>query len=299
MRVGAYQNQLDLGIKLAKESDLLVRRFSNKDYSRIEDIGDLLLQRDISVEKKKNILARKLHSEIAKAFSINKKKFNRQTFESIKKRLHSIRKIVIKLRSINYYLETLFLDELKLSKIKIRDGSFKLKRQDTLAGDELQALEYTAYKLIAEAAMLDKRLLSEYANKEKKVVVKEKFGIKDLGSILKKESWLLEHLEAKLPPPKAANISLIKEPVFTHWVARVFALLSRFEHLYAKESIIFRKLKQNKVIRMKINRKIMQLIKESSKLLRIIEEKEVSMKKFKIDSSIKKELHNLTTTITL
>ncbi|MAG91832.1 hypothetical protein CMO83_04095 [Candidatus Woesearchaeota archaeon] len=299
MRVVISKNHLRLNNKLAAESNLLARRFNNNKYSKIQSIDKLLTKRDISVEKKKNILLDHLHYLIAKSFSINKKKFNKKTFESLKGRLYNIRRIIDKLRSINYYLETTFLQELKLSNLKIIDRTKKPKQQSDLARDEVEALEFTAYKLIGEAVVLDKKVIKEYSRKEKKVSAKEKIELKDFDSILRKESSLLEHLEAKLPPPKALSKNLIKEPVFTHWVARIFALLSYLEHTYSKEKELFKKLKGNKAAKIKINKKIMHIIAEKSKLLRIMEEKVISMKKFRLDNKFKKEFHNLTTTITL
>lgn len=292
------KKHLSLNEKLAGESNRLARRFDAKDYSRIENIDSLLLKKDISVEKKKCILVKKLHESIVKAFSINKEKFDRKTFELLKKRLYSTRRIIIKLRSINYHLETIFLEDLKLSKISAgaKPGS---GRQDALARNELEALEYAAYKLIEKAVMLDKRLLSQYAKKERKMVVEEKSEFRDLGLIFRKESEVLEHLEAKLPPPNAASAGLIKEPNFTHWVARVFSLLSYMDHLYAGESIIFSMLKKNKLVKMKISRKIVHLVKEKSRLIRIMEQKLTPTREFKLNNNIRGELHKLTVTINL
>lgn len=299
MRVVVSQKHLILNKRLAKESNKLSRSFDGKAYSKIDDFDGMLLKRDISVEKKKGILIKKLHDSVIKAFSIDKKKFGKKALESFKKRLHNIRKIVIKLRSINYYLETAFLEELEASKIKIGSEGPKSNQQSNLAKDELEILEYTAYKLIGEVVVLDKRLLGEYMRKEERMLGKEKTEAKDIRLILGKESGLLEHLEAKLPPPKAVSMSLIKEPTFTHWAARVFAILSYFEHMYHKEKSIFSKLKKNKAVKAKIGRKIAHLIKEKSKLLEIMEEKAISMEKFRFDSGLKKELHNFTTTISL
>ncbi len=299
MRVVINQKHLSLNEKLTKQLNSQVRSFNNKNYAKIENIDKLLLKRDISVEKKKNILIKKLHEAIVISFSIDKKKFNKKTFVLLKKRLRNIRNIIIKLRNINYYLETTFLEDLKFSKIKINNESSRLRQHETLARDELEALEYTAYKLIGEVVMLDKKLMNEYTSREEKILEKERLEVKDLGLILRKGSGLLEHLEAKLPPPKSATIALTKEPIFTHWVARIFALLSYLEHIYFKETIIFSKLKKNKTIRTKINKKISHLTKESSKLLKIMDEKVISMKKFRMDKGLKKELRNLATTISL
>ena len=298
MRVVISQGHISLSRQLARESNKLAGNFNNEDYSRIENIDNLLLKRDISVEKKKNLLINKLHESIAKAFSINKRNFSKKNFDSLRKKLHNIRRIVLKLRSINYYLETAFLSGLKLAKIRIKDKNSNLMRQENLAADELEALEFTAYRLMGEVVVLDKRLLKGYAHREKKVLKEERTDAKDLGLLLKKESELLEHLEAKLPPPKAATIKLVKEPAFTHWVARVFALLSYLEHLCRKEAAIFSKLKRNKSAKNMINKKILHLLEEKSKLLRIMEEKTISMKRLRT-GSLKRELRNFTTTINL
>jgi len=298
MRVVVSSQHQGLNKKLAKEINRLAKNFNIKNYSRIENIDKLLLKRDISVEKKKSILLRHLHDSIATAFSIDKRKFNKSALGSLKKRLHSIRKVIGKLRSINYYLETAFLQDLKLSEIKSSKDRINIRQQD-LARDELEALEYTAYRLIGEAAMLDKKLLQEYSKKEAGVVKDEKSTIKDIGWILKKESALLEHLEAKLPPPRAAGMALLKEPVFTHWVARLLALLSYLEHFHNKEKEIFSRLKKSKSAKAAISRKIIQIIREKSELLRIMAEKETSMKKSNTGIKFKKEIHNLTAAINL
>ena len=299
MRVVISQKHISLNERLAKESNKLTGSFNNRHYSKFKDVDAILLKRDVSVEKKKNILMMELHDFIVRSFSIDKKKFSKKGFGSFKKRLHSIRKIIIKLRSINYYLETTFLHELRIPKTRIANESSKLKLQNSLSRNELEALEYAAYKLIKEVVMLDKGLLRGYAHREREALGKEKIEIKDISSILRKESELLEHLEAKLPPPKAATIALMKEPVFTHWIARIFALLTYLEHTYAKEVVIFSKIKKNKSARAGINRKISYLMREKSKLLKIMEEKAMSMKGFRVGSKLRKEFHNLTTTVSL
>lgn len=288
MRVVINQEHISLNDKLVKECNKRVKSFNAKDYSRIEKIENILAKQDISVENKKRILMKKLHTAIVTTFSINKKGFSKKAFEFMKRRLACIRSIVVKLRSMNYYLETIFLEDLKLSKLKLRSGRQDPKQRKDLARDELEALEYAAYRLIGEAVMLDKRVLKEYAKKEERIISKEKIEANDLGLILGKESMLLEHLEAKLPPPKAAEIKLLKEPIFTHWTARVLALLSFLEHAYSKETMSIGKLKKNKELGLKIGKKITHLIKEKSKLLEIMEEKQYAM-----------EFHNLAATMAL
>ena len=299
MRVVISQGHLSLNERLAEEANRLAKNFKNKEYSKIEDMDAMLLKRDISVEEKKRILLKKLHILIIETFSVDKKKLGKKTFECMKNRLHIIRKIITKLRSINYYLETAFLKELSLSKIKAGDKSPSLRQHETLSKGELEALEYTSYKLIGKVVALDRKLLRGYSGRGASIIKKEKIEAKNLGSILSKQSDLLEHLEAKLPPPTAATIALAKEPVFTHWVARIFALLAYVEHLYKKESIIFSELKRSKAKRDKITRKISHLAAEKSKLIRIMEEKLASMKTYAIGNELKRELHNFATTANL
>lgn len=299
MRVEISSKHLSISRRLAGEMNLLSKKFNYKDYSKIEDIDNVLLNRDISVEAKKRLLIGKLHSLVAKTFAIDKGKITKKRFSPLASRLLSIRKIVIKMRSLNQYLETMFLADLNFLKIKIPLQNRKLNSGKSMIKDELEVLEYTAYKLIEEAVMLDKRLLAKYKHREKRILAEEKVEVKDLGVILCKESEALEHLEAKIPPPKHLPLALMKDPLFTQWVARVLALLSYIEHLYGKEAKIFSVLKKNRSAKVMIGRKIIQLAKERSKLLDIMEEKMLSMGKLKLDGEIKKELRNLTTTITL
>ncbi|MEK6892263.1 MAG: hypothetical protein AABX25_03700 [Nanoarchaeota archaeon] len=299
MRVVIEKNHLKLHNSLVKEINLLSGNFSSRNYSKINNVDSLLVKKDISIEKKKNILMNELHKIITAAFSINRKKFQNKDLKSLGKRLDSARKIISKLRDINYYLETIFLQELKLSRVKIKDRSSISKKQDGLAKDELQKLEHMAYKLIEEAVIVDKKLLSEYSKKEEIIAEKEKSELKNLETVLRKETILLEHLEAKIPPSKMAGMYLIQDPIFSHWVARVFALLLYLEHMYSSEKLIFSQLKKNKAVKSGISRKIFQIIKEKAKLLKIMDEKAVSMKRFNTSADFKKELHNLTSAIRL
>ncbi len=297
MRVEISKHHLSLSTRLARELNRQASAFNSKSYSKIEDIESALLRRDVSVEQKKRLLMAKLHDAIVKAFAVNKKNFSKKSLNPLKNRLHNARRLIIKLRGINYYLETTFCRSLKLSKIKTTGKSFTGRQ--ALPNSELAALEYTAYRLIGEAVVLDKRLLKEYADKEKSIVSRENIEVKDLSLILRKESELLEHLEAKLPPPKEISAALVKEPMFTHWASRVFALLLWLEQAYENESAIFSKLKRSKAFKIKISKKITSLIKEQSKLVGIMQEKAASMKSLRPADGFKSELHNLTTTINL
>ena len=295
MRVVISKGHLDINKKLVQELNNLAKNFNHKNYSKIENIDRILLRRDISVERKKEILLKILHASLAKAFSVNKGRLNRRTLGSLKGRLAGIRKIIDKLRSINYYLETTFFQDLRMAGVKIPANNQRLAHKQALARDELEALEYTAYQLIGKAIVLDKKLLQEYSKKESKVIEKEKRELNNLSSVLAKETELLEHLEAKIPP--MANANLLKEPMFSHWISRIFALLGYLEHIYSKEKEIFRQLKKNKAVKSRIEKKISHLIKEKSGLFRIMEQKAVSMEKTGLSSKFKSELHNFTTVI--
>ncbi|MBI3027158.1 hypothetical protein HYY70_03520 [Candidatus Woesearchaeota archaeon] len=299
MRVVINQKHLGLNRMLVREANRSAKNFNNKSYSRIENIEAILLKRDIPVQAKKNILIKKLHGFVISTFSIDKGKFNKKSFALLRKRLHQIRKIINKLRSINYYLETSFLEDLKLTKANAQDKLRSRSRHSTLAMDELEVLEYTSYKMIEEAVMLDKRVLKGYKHREIKLIRKEKVGIIHLGNVLGKESELLEHLEAKLPPPKSATKDLINNPLFTHWVARIFALLAYLEFFYGKEQIIFKQLKKDKYARSRINKKIIHIARENSELIRIMEEKIASIGNLRVDDGLKQKLHRFTTAINL
>lgn len=297
MRVVINKEHLSLNERLANELNRLAKSFNHSNYSKIENIDRILLKRDVSVEKKKEILLKSLHASLTKALSVDKGRLNRQTLESFKRRLANIRKIIDKLRSINYYFETTFFQDLRIAGVKIPVKNQGLAHRQALARDELEALEYTAYELIRKAIMLDKKLLQEYSKKERNVIEKEKHEFKSLSLVLAKETELLEHLEAKIPPMAATNANLLKDPIFSHWISRIFALLGYLEHIYSREKKIFRQLKKNKIMKSKIEKKISHLIKEKSRLVRIMEQKAISMEKLGINNKFKAELHNFTTVI--
>src|SRR3989338_7094249 len=299
MRVAITKNHLSLSNRLAKDLNKVSSKFGSSNYSKFGAIERILLKNDISIEKKKRILAKELHDGMAKAFSVSKKKLNKAAIGLLRQRLSVLRSVIMKLRSINHYLETAFIEDLKVSKLTLDGSTPGLIKQDDLGRDELELLECMAFKMIEKAASLDKRVLGEYGKKAKVVSIKEGTELKGLGIILRKETILLEHLESKLPPPKLVTRSLVTEPSFTHWAARIFALLLQFEWLYGKESLIFSRLKKNRLIRARINKKIKHLVNERAKLMMIMQEKAESIRKFRFNDGMKKELRNFTATINL
>ena len=84
---------------------------------------------------------------------------------------------------------------------------------------------------------------------------KAKSEINNLEKIIAKESEMLCHLEAKLPPHEKFRTILLKKDIYTEWVSRLFALLAGIEYQYGKEESVFSKLKKNKKIRLTVRRR--------------------------------------------
>ena len=58
------KNHLELHGRLVREINLLSKNFSSRNYSKITNVNNLLLKKDISVENKKNVLMGGLHKII-------------------------------------------------------------------------------------------------------------------------------------------------------------------------------------------------------------------------------------------
>ncbi len=291
-----HKRHFDLSKKLSKELNTNSGKFSQKNYKKIQKIDGLLLKKDISAEKKKQKLVEELHRLVVRAFSLKKGPISNSTFKNLKHRMNHLRLVINKLRDINNYLETTFFEDMKLAKARIHPMHLRFRQKENLAKSQLELLEFTAYRMIGEAVVLDKRLLKEYSKKQGSLSVTTKSELKGLGHILHEQTTLMEHLEAKLPPPEKLSKDLLKEPKFTHWVSRVLALLTLIEHSHHIEAEIFRRLKKNRASRSQINKKITQLIKERLQLMNIMEKKSKSMIALNAD---KKQVRNFRTIISL
>ena len=292
MRVDIEESHLNSYKKLAKDVNNAARKFKIKTHKIDSKLyGDLLFNTNISIEKKKKELVKHLHKTIVKTFSvnINKVKSKKALLENLKNNLLILRAIVDKLRSINHYLEESFLMEIGIIKkssialLKSKNPEKILIKKSYLGKKDLEKLEHTVYSLIEKIIFLDKKLLKGYKKKRENIIRRKKVEIKDIESVLKKESEILMHLEAKLPPAGKVKSTLIKSQVMHHWIPRILALLSGFESEYQKENIIFHKLKSNDRLRKKINKKIKQILKEKEKLLRLKEQRALSIEKLRID----------------
>ncbi|MBL7054324.1 hypothetical protein ISS05_01035 [Candidatus Woesearchaeota archaeon] len=281
MRVEIDKIHKDSYSKLADDVNKKSKSFKSKDYKASLSYESLLLNKDISVEKKKKALIERLHKLIIKTFSIDlsKIKSEKKILEVLKHNIRVLRKIVDKLKDINYYLEESFLAELGLIKRSLNINKNKSPERlienakFSLSKQYLCKLEHTTYKLIEKIILFDKKLLKGYKSKEEKIIAKEKVVIKDINNVLKKQSELFNHLEAKLPPPSKIKPLLLKKKIFNQWIPVVLTLMTACNSEYRKEEMIFEKLKKNKKIKQIINKKISSLEKEKAGLIGIKQER--------------------------
>jgi len=309
MVVVVEKKHIDIYTKIVDDINRLTKKFKGEDYKiRLDKYEKLLLRKDISVEKKKKEIIKHLHALIIKTFSINPDKIrsHKSILGVLENNLKVIRRLVIKLRDINYYLENTLLGELKLTKKIIKwdklDGKAikkLIEKESVIKKKELEKLEHITYKLIERTIFLDQRLLKRYKGKEERILKKATVKIQDLENLLRKESDLLAHMEAKLPPGKIKK-SLLKKTNFSEWASKIFALLSTLENEYEKENLIFEKLKKNEKLKKKIDIKIAHLIKERFELLKLREKRLLSMEKVgKVEAEDQKIFHNYTSALSL
>ena len=80
---------------------------------------------------------------------------------------------------------------------------------------------------------------------------------------------------------------------FNNWIPATFALLSNLEAEFKKEQAIFLKIKKNNKLRGKIDKKIKHIIEEKEKILKIKENRTLSMKKVgKISDDYRESFHD-------
>lgn len=295
MKIKIEKRQKEIYNRLISEVNKISKKFSPKKYRLDTTKHKKSLKRDdISVEKKKRELKNHLYDLIIKTFSINfdKVEDKKRILEEMKNNMEMLRELVEKIRSINHYLTDVLLNEIGLTK----GLSFKslvrgdINEKEELKKEDIDGLEYLVYNMIKKIVILDQRLLNKYKEKEESILKESKVEVKDIEKVLKRETDILCHLEAKLPPASKTKSILLKKIVFTEWVARIFALISAFENEYRKEEEIFKKLKENSSIKKKIEAKIKHLIKEKWYLLKLKNERLLSMKDI---SKLDEEYHKL------
>ena len=286
MRVEIDKIHKDSYKRLAEEVNKSARGFKLRDYKKSRSYESLLLNKNVSAEKKKKVLTERLHKLIVKTFSIDlsKIKSEKVVLKVLKGNIKILRDFVHKLKSINHYLEESFLAESGLIKKSLKSYGSKnieklIEAKFSLNKKYLDKLEHTTYQLIEKVILFDKRLLKGYKSKEEKVVSRAEAEVKDIKNVLSRQSELLHHLEAKLPPPSKVSLQLLKRKIFDQWVPRVLALLAGLETEYKKEALIFKKLKKNQRLRLLINKKIMVVEREKVDLIRIKQKRLINVVK--------------------
>ena len=117
------KNHLELHGRLVREINLLSKNFSSRNYSKITNVNNLLLKKDISVENKKNVLMGGLHKIISTTFSINRKKFQKEFAELLSdKNVVKWKKVL--LAALVIMLASSFLIEAGYIKILVLSVSF-------------------------------------------------------------------------------------------------------------------------------------------------------------------------------
>ncbi len=283
MQIKIEKRLKEIGDRLITSINKTSKKFSQNRYKiNVNKYKRSLSKDDISIEKKKKELKNHIHDLIIKTFSINidKVKDKKRLLEEMKNNLNMLRELVIKIRGINHYLTDVLLNKLGLTKgLNLKNlvkGSVKEKEE--LKKEDIDKLEYLVYNMIKKIEVMDQRLLKKYKEQEEKILKEAKIKIKNIERVLKKETTILCHLEAKLPPASKTKGILLKKNVFTEWVTRIFALISAFENEYKKEEMIFKKLKENSKVKKIIETKIKHLVKETEYLLKIRNEKLLSIK---------------------
>src|SRR3989338_10392873 len=302
MRVGIEKRYIDSYRNIAREVNNIVNIVKRgKKALKKETYRKALLSTNISVENKKKKLAKALHELILHSFSVDirKAKNSRKALQSVKEHIALIREIIQKVKSLNNYLEEIFLAELGIAKnpwvlkaLKAKMPERFLESKRGLPKDYISKIEHTVYKLMQEIVIFDEKLLKGYAAKEATIIGKEKVEIKGLENLLKTESELLDFLEAKMPPQSKIRAKLFGREMFNKWAPMVFALLAGFEAECRKEALIFSKVKKNTRLRDKIEDKIGHIVDEKKKILKIKEQRALSMDSFgKISDEYRKVFH--------
>lgn len=295
MKIKIEKEHQDIYNKLINNVNRISKKFSPRKYKiNTEKYKKSLSKDDVSIEKKKRELKNHLYDLIIKTFSIDpdKIKDKKKVLEEMKNNLNMLRELVIRIRSINQYLTDVLLNELGLTKgINLKNLiKGNVSEKEELKKEDIDKLEYLVYNMIKKIVVMDQELLKKYKEQEETILKESKIETKDIEKVLKRETDILCHLEAKLPPSSKTKSILLKKSIFTEWVARIFALISTFENEYKKEEMIFKKLKENSKIKRKIETKIKHLVREKWYLLKLKNERLLSIEDI---SKLDKEYHKL------
>ena len=276
MEVGLEKRYISSCKRLILEANRIARQKSSGKIQK----NRYLLSNNISVENKKDKLVNALHSYILMTFAIKKISLSR-----VRQQAGLIRQLLDKLKGINNYLEETLLRDIGIIKKSLIITALKsgnpekfLEKRRGLPKGYIAKIEHAVYNLMREIVFFDQKLLKNYGKKEFKAVENEKIEIKDIEKILRIETELLDGIEAKIPPPKRITARLFKKNAFNKWVPFIFALLANFEAECQKERLIFLKIKKNSRLRNKIEGRIYHIIREKEGILKIKEERALSMR---------------------
>jgi hypothetical protein len=300
MRVDMDKRDIDSYEKIAKEANRAVQKKTKFKFAAAR-YRKAITAKNLSVELKKKNLIKHLHGLIINAFSIDIGSFNKKKNSLImhKQSLKPIRDIIYKLKSINNYLEEVFLVELGALKGPLLVNAIKSKKPEKyiersgrpLTKGYFNKIEHAVCKLIEEIIFFDKKLLKDYGHKEVRITSTEKVEIKDLRRVLAVQSELFDALEAKIPPDKMVKAKLFSREIFNRWAPAVFALLSSIEAEHGKEQLIFTKIKKNYKLRSKIENKIVHIIDEKENMLKLREKRALAMKSFEVSDDYRQSFH--------
>jgi len=299
MRVDIEQRHLDSYKSIAQDAN---KALKSQNAAKTGKYKNLVEQRDISVEHKKEKLAKSLHELVIILFSINISEANsrKRAVKIFKANIDLIRSIIKKIESINHYLEESLLKEIGIIKSSLvveaagakNPVKYLESRGRILPKEYTGKLEHAVYEMMQKIIFFDKKLIKDYSKKEIRVIGNEKLEIKGLQKALLLQTELLEALEAKMPPSAKVKPRLFTKAVFNYWAPMVFALLSSFETEYGQEKEIFLIVKKNNALRRKIESKIKQVIAEKGKILKIKEKRALSMGGLKsIDNDYRQAFH--------
>lgn len=304
MEIKIEQKHLDIAENLVQEVNRSGRMLKLGDFEDYTKYRKLAEKKNISPFEKKELIFFQLRRLLIKTFSIDLAKADiKIVSKHVKNNLRILRKLLLKLIDINYYLETTFLEDIGLIKPKpffevTKKQMARLMKEDKdiLNKNDLDKLEYTVFKLIDKIIFFDKKLLKRYKLREKIITKERKLSKQQLKDFLKKESELLHHLEAKLPPSTKITVRLFNKESFTSWISRIFSLIIAIEHIYYKEQQIIKKLKKSRVFLTKIDKKINQLVREKWDLLKVKENKILAIEEtLALDSEWQKMSHDWST----
>lgn len=285
MAGGVERGHIETCDGLIKEVNRLITRFTTRTY-RInpKKYEALIKKKSLTIETKKKRLLKALSETILHTLSLDHHKLGstKDIIDDLRLNVRIVRALIFKLKDVNYYLENVFLHELGL-KAKQKSWTEKvakdvkaIKGKTGLGKEDIARLEHTIHRMISRVITLDERLLKAYKKRELRIVRDEHVGVKDLDKILRKETELLMHLEAKFPPPNKVTAQLLVKESFNHWIIMILTALSSLEHNFKKDMVIFTKLKQSEKIRKKIALRIDDLIREKLELMQIKEQRVLS-----------------------